>query len=96
MLISLEKLYIRGGAGTFAAKVSPIEEVERQVKVPIKHLAIFFLLPSKKLLLISFKIQLLEISPQKEKEQRQKQMSLFSDVFSLPVHLVFLAIYSYR
>jgi hypothetical protein len=53
---------------------------------------------------ISFKIQLLETSPQKQKEQRQKQlgadklvtiqiwklknlMSLFSDVFSLSVHL---------
>ncbi len=52
---------------------------------------------------MSFKIQLLEISPQKQKEQKQKQldadrlvttqdwklnnlMSLFSDVFSLPVN----------
>ncbi len=37
---------------------------------------------------IIFKIQLLEIFTQKQKEQRQKQlkMSLFSDVFSLPVH----------
>jgi hypothetical protein len=35
------------------------------VKVLIKHLAIFFLLPAKKFLPISFKIQLLETSPKK-------------------------------
>jgi hypothetical protein len=35
-------------------------------------LAIFFLFPSKKL----FKIQLLEISPQQQKEQRQKQLDI--------------------
>jgi hypothetical protein len=38
---------------------------EWQVKVFIKHLAIFFLLPAKKLLPISFKIQPLETFPQK-------------------------------
>jgi hypothetical protein len=70
------------------------------------HLAIFFLFPNKEFLPISFKIQLWETSPQKQKEQRQKQlgddmlvttqiwklknlMSLFSVVFSLPVHLVY-------
>jgi hypothetical protein len=40
---------------------------------------------------ISFKIQLLETSPKKQKEQRQKQLDVsFSDVFSLPVHLNYL------
>ncbi len=33
-------------------------KVERQVKVLIKNLAIFFLFPSKEFLLISFKIEL--------------------------------------
>jgi hypothetical protein len=59
---------------------------------------------------ISFKIQQLETSPQKQMEQRQKQlgadklvstqiwrlknlMSLFSDVFSLPVHFQYYAIF---
>ena len=71
-------------------------KVERQVKVLIKHLAIFFLLPSKKFLPISFKIQLLETSPPKQKEQRQKQLDVsFSDVFSLPVHFEFFAVFSY-
>jgi hypothetical protein len=37
-------------------------------------LAIFFLFPSKEFLPISFKIQLLETSPQIQKEQRQKQL----------------------
>jgi hypothetical protein len=49
-------------------------------------LAIFFQFPSKKFLPISFKIQLLETSPQIEKKQRQKQLDVFSEVFSLPVH----------
>jgi hypothetical protein len=35
---------------------------------------IFFLCPSKKFLLISFKIQLLEYFPQNQKEQRQNKM----------------------
>jgi hypothetical protein len=49
-------------------------------------LAIFFLLSSKKFLPISFKTQLLETSPQKQKEQRQKQLDVsFSNLFSLPV-----------
>ena len=74
----------------------PQRKVERQAKVLIKHLAIFFLLPSKKFLPISFKIQLLETSPQKQKEKRQKQVdTLFSDVFSLPVHFEFFAVFSY-
>ncbi len=54
----------------------PKRKVERQVKALIKHLAIFFLLPSMKFLPISFKIQLLETSPQKQKEQRQKQLDV--------------------
>jgi hypothetical protein len=59
-------------------------------------LAIFFLLPSKKFLPITFKIQLLETSPQKQKELRQRQLDVsFSDVFSLPVHFEFFAIFSY-
>ncbi len=48
--------------------------VERQVKFLIKNLAIFFIFPSKEFLPISFKIQLLETSPQKQKKQRQKQL----------------------
>jgi hypothetical protein len=43
----------------------PYRKVERQVKVLMKHLAIFFLIPSKKFLPISFEIQLLETTPQK-------------------------------
>ncbi len=52
------------------------EGIERQVKVLIKHLAIFLLLPTKKFLPISLKIPLLETSPQKQKEQRQKQLDV--------------------
>jgi hypothetical protein len=63
--------------------VQHIEEGIRQVKVLIKHLAIFFLFPSKNFLPISFQIQLLETSFQKKKEQRQKQLVFFSGVFSL-------------
>jgi hypothetical protein len=38
----------------------------------------------------------LETSPQKQKEQRQKQPDVsFSDVFSLPVHFEFFANFSY-
>ncbi len=48
--------------------------IERQVKVLINNLAIFFLFPSKMFRPISLKIQLLETSPQKQKEQRQKQL----------------------
>ncbi len=45
--------------------VPAIEEVvERQVKVLIENLAIFFLYPRKEFLPISFKIQLLETSSQ--------------------------------
>jgi hypothetical protein len=59
-------------------------------------LAFFFLLPSKKFLPISFKIQLLKTSSQKQKEQRQKQLDVsFSDDLSLPVHFEFFAIFSY-
>jgi hypothetical protein len=55
---------------------SSIEEgIERQEKVLIKHLAILFLLPSKKFLPISLKIQLLETSPQKQKQKEQRQKS---------------------
>ncbi len=53
--------------------------VERQVEVLIKNLAIFFLLPSKEPLLISFKIQLLETSPQKE---NNKQHFEFNAIFT--------------
>jgi hypothetical protein len=69
-----------------------------------------WLFPSKEFLQIQFKIHLLETYPQKQKEQRQKQlgvdkllttqiwklknlMSLFSDVFSLPVHFEYYAIF---
>jgi hypothetical protein len=37
-------------------------------------LAVFFLFPSKEFLPKSCKIQLLETSPQKQKEQKQKQL----------------------
>ncbi len=62
------------------------------IKVLIKHLAIFFLLPSKKFLPISFKILLLETSPQKQKEQRQKQLDVSFYVFSIlnSLHLLLL------
>ena len=53
-----------------------IEKEERQVEVLCEHLAIFFLFPTKKFLPISFKFQLLETSPQKQKEQRQKQLDV--------------------
>jgi hypothetical protein len=43
--------------------------VERKIKVLIKYLAIFFLFPSKEFLPISFKVQLLETSPQKQKRK---------------------------
>ncbi len=56
----------------------------RQVKVLIKHLAIFFLFPSKKFLPISFKIQLLETSPQKQKEQIQMQLDFSFFLMSFP------------
>ncbi len=51
---------------------------ERKVEWQIEYLIsdVFFLLPSKKFLPISFKIQLLETSPQKQKEQRQKQLDV--------------------
>jgi hypothetical protein len=59
---------------TFAPWTKDIlqRKVERQVKVLIKNLAIFFLFPSKKFL--PFKFQLLKISPQKEEEQNQEQL----------------------
>ncbi len=48
--------------------VHSIEEVRaRQAKVLIKNVAVFFLFPSKEFLPISFKFQLLETSPQKQK-----------------------------
>ncbi len=52
-------------------------KVEQQVKVLIKNLinlAIFVLYSGKQFLPISFQIQLLECFPQKQKEQRQKQL----------------------
>jgi hypothetical protein len=45
-------------------------------------LAIFFLFPSKEFLPILFKIQLLETSPQKQKEQRQTQLGANKLVFT--------------
>ncbi len=44
---------------------------------------------------ILFKIQLLKTSPQKQKEQRKMQLDAVFDVFSLPVHFEFFAIFSY-
>jgi hypothetical protein len=52
----------------------PWRKVERQVKVLIKNLSIFYLCPSKQFLPISFQIQLLEYFPEKQKEQRHKQL----------------------
>jgi hypothetical protein len=43
-------------------------------EVLIKILAVFFLCPSKQFSPISFQIQLLEYFPQKQKEQRHKQL----------------------
>jgi hypothetical protein len=57
------------------------------VKVFIKNLAIFFLFPSKEFLPISFKIQLLETSPQKQKEQRLKQLGADKMVSGYPTDL---------
>jgi hypothetical protein len=51
-----------------------VEEGRAASKSLIENLAIFFLFPSKEFLPISFKIQLLETSPQKQKEQRQMQL----------------------
>jgi hypothetical protein len=51
-----------------------IEEGRAASKSAHYNLAIFFLFHSKEFLPISFKIQLLESSPQKQKEQRQKQL----------------------
>jgi hypothetical protein len=62
----------------------PLRKVEHAAnKVLIKHLSFSFLLSSNKFLPISFKIQLLETSPQKQKEQRQNQadVSFFWCVF---------------
>ncbi len=56
--------------------VHSIEEGTAAVKVLIKHVAIFFIFHSKKFLPMSFKIQLLETSPQKQKEQRKKQLDV--------------------
>ncbi len=69
-------------------------KVQLQVKVLIKHLAIFFLFPSKKFLPISFKIQLLKISPQKQKEQRQKQLGMFFFLMSFPFLNIFNSLQS--
>jgi hypothetical protein len=49
-----------------------MQKIERQVKVLVKNLAIFFLCPNKQFLPISFQIQLLKYFPQKQKKQRQK------------------------
>jgi len=49
-----------------------LEEGRAASKSP--HLANFFLCPSHQFLLISFQIQLLEYFPQKQKEQRHKQL----------------------
>jgi hypothetical protein len=53
--------------------------VEWQVKVLIKNLVFFFLLPSKEFQPISFKIQALETSPQKQKQKEQRQKQLVAD-----------------
>ncbi len=74
----------------------PQRKVERQIKDLIKHLAFFFLLPSKKFLPITFKFGCWKPLSQKQMEQRQRQLDVsFSDVFSLPVHFEFFAIFSY-
>jgi hypothetical protein len=46
-----------------------IEEGRGQVKVRIKHLAIFFLFSQQEVSADIIQIQLLETSPQKQKEQ---------------------------
>ncbi len=79
---------------------TPYRKVEQQVKVLIKHLSIFFLLPSKKFLPISVNNHLLETSPQKQKKQRQKQLDLFffyclfsSCTFLILCNLTFCQVY---
>jgi hypothetical protein len=58
-------------------------------------LAIFFLFPSKEFLPISFKAQLLETSPQKQKEQRQKQLGADKLVTSqVWMHNILMSLFS--
>jgi hypothetical protein len=68
-----------------------IEEGRAASKSHHSTFGYFLSISQQDFLLISFKIHLLESSPQKQKEQRQKQLDVsFSDVFSLPVHFEFL------
>jgi hypothetical protein len=59
-----------------ACETNAKRKVERQIKVLIKHLDIFFLFPSKKFLRNS-KIQLLETSPQKIRNKDKVARCLF-------------------
>ncbi len=57
---------------------SPQRKVERQVEELIKHLAVFFLFPSKKFLPISFKIQMSgNFSPNSERIKTKAARCLF-------------------
>jgi hypothetical protein len=79
------------------------------LKAQHKNLANFFFFPSKEFLPISFKIQLLETSPQSRRKKDIKRgadklvttqiwklknlMTHFSDDFSLPVYFEYYAIF---
>jgi hypothetical protein len=70
-----------GRFGLATWETGPQRKVERQVKVLIEHLAIFLLFSSKKFLPVSFKFHLLETSPQKQKAQKQLDVSFFWCLF---------------
>ncbi len=78
----------------------PQRKVVRQLKVLIKHLAIFFLffLPARSFCRGQYhsKFSCWKLFPKKRRNKdKSSQMSLFSDVFSLPVHLEFFSVFSY-
>jgi hypothetical protein len=67
-------------------RVVGIEEViERQVKVLNKNLPIFFPCLIKQFLPISFQIQPLEYFPQKQKEQRHKQLGYTDKLVTIQI-----------
>ncbi len=71
-LVDIHKLGTSEDDKCFNLRCRPQRKVERQVKVLIKNLAIFF--TSKQFLQISFQMQLQEYFPPKQKEQRHKQL----------------------
>jgi hypothetical protein len=79
--------FLPTGEGCFQVLSSYTILVFISCKVLIKNLAIFLLFPCKEFLPISFKIQLLDTSPQKQKEQRKKQLG--ADKIGSHTNLVF-------